>query len=177
MTRNANIQRVLAGMARRVRPHSALALLLTAGCAVDLSAEDREVHSQHPLGAQAQHLRSAVSTTTDDDERDDAAAWRVVEHVPDAQAASTVDHSDILLMLQGCTCISPNCVAYLCPLDVVEILPDGGRAFGLSAREAKEHELAGIEQLLRSDCKICFCVQAEGCPCCGYDDLGTREPR
>ena len=29
-----------------------------------------------------------------------------------------VDHTDIILMLQGCECISPSCVAYLCPIDV-----------------------------------------------------------
>ncbi len=32
--------------------------------------------------------------------------------------AGSVDHSDIILMLQGCSCISPSCVAYLCPVDV-----------------------------------------------------------
>lgn len=31
---------------------------------------------------------------------------------------SSVDHSDIILMLQGCKCISPHCVAYSCPNDV-----------------------------------------------------------
>ncbi|HEX5637208.1 MAG TPA: hypothetical protein VFY78_08990 [Gammaproteobacteria bacterium] len=32
--------------------------------------------------------------------------------------AADVDHSDIILMLQGCHCISPSCVAYSCPADV-----------------------------------------------------------
>lgn len=34
--------------------------------------------------------------------------------------AAEVDHSDIILMLQGCHCISPSCVAYSCPADVDE---------------------------------------------------------
>lgn len=34
------------------------------------------------------------------------------------QQAANVDHSDIILMLQGCQCISPSCVAYQCPADV-----------------------------------------------------------
>ena len=34
------------------------------------------------------------------------------------KATPDVDHSDILLMLQGCECLSPSCVAYLCPVDV-----------------------------------------------------------
>jgi len=29
-----------------------------------------------------------------------------------------IDHSDIILMLQGCTCIGSSCVAYRCPVDV-----------------------------------------------------------
>jgi len=32
--------------------------------------------------------------------------------------SADVDHSDIILMLQGCHCISPSCVAYSCPVDV-----------------------------------------------------------
>lgn len=34
-----------------------------------------------------------------------------------SNSSSTVDHSDIILMLQGCECISPSCVAYTCPVD------------------------------------------------------------
>lgn len=37
---------------------------------------------------------------------------------PHQQASGPVDHSDFILMAQGCHCISPNCVAYSCPADV-----------------------------------------------------------
>lgn len=42
---------------------------------------------------------------------------RMVAKSTGAKPAS-VDHSDIILMLQGCECISPSCVAYSCPADV-----------------------------------------------------------
>lgn len=111
-----------------------------------------------------------VATKPGDASRDDPSAWRIVEPIPDAQQAS-VDHSDILLMLQGCTCISPNCVAYLCPVDVVESIeetPD----LGLRVRPSAESDFALIRDLLRQPCPFCVCVKAEGCPCCGYGDLG-----
>jgi len=75
------------------------------------SCADADAQPDHELLEGQETAASDASGAT-------TAAPQTMKIVQPPPSTSAVDHSDILLMLQGCTCISPHCVAYLCPADV-----------------------------------------------------------